>query len=214
MKKHRWSRERQQQFLEYLAETGNVSRAAKLVGSNTARVYAMRHNDPAFRRGWDEAEEIAADRLEAEAWRRAVEGVDEPAVNAGRLVRDEAGNAVMVRRYSDMLLLALLKAHRPARFNTRLASGGAASGGSGAAFDVRAMLLAKLAQLAAQTGGESPPLIESRAEQPALARPPLGLSIPESDLVGLRAEPRIKSGDGDDDQEACINATGAWRDDS
>ena len=74
MKKHRWSRERQQQFLEYLAETGNVSRAAKLVGSSTARVYAMRHNDPAFRQGWDEAEEIAADRLEAEAWRRAVVG--------------------------------------------------------------------------------------------------------------------------------------------
>src|SRR5258708_595352 len=120
MKKHRWSRERQQQFLEYLAETGNVLRAAKLVASSTARVYAMRHNDPAFRQAWDEAEELAADRLEAEAWRRAVEGVEEPAVNAGRLVRDEDGNAVMVRRYSDMLLLALLKAHRPAKFNTRL----------------------------------------------------------------------------------------------
>jgi hypothetical protein len=212
MKKHRWSRERQQQFLEYLAETGNVSRAAKLVGSSTARVYAMRHNDPAFRQGWDEAEEIAADRLEAEAWRRAVEGVDEPAVNAGRLVRDEAGNAVMVRRYSDMLLLALLKAHRPAKFNTRLATGAAAGGG--AAFDVRAMLLAKLAQLAAQTGGESPPLIESRAEPPALVRPPLGLSIPEGELVDLRAEPRIKSGDGDDDQGGYINATGARGDDS
>jgi hypothetical protein len=169
MKKHRWSRERQQQFLEYLAETGNVSRAAKLVGSSTARVYAMRHNDPAFRQAWDEAEEIAADRLEAEAWRRAVEGVEEPAVNAGRLVRDEAGNAVMVRRYSDMLLLALLKAHRPAKFNTRLPPGAAAGGG--AAFDVRAMLLAKLAQLAAQTGGESPPPSESRAEQFAPARP-------------------------------------------
>jgi hypothetical protein len=207
MKKHRWSRERQQQFLEYLAETGNVSRAAKLVGSSTARVYAMRHNDPAFRRGWDEAEEIAADRLEAEAWRRAVEGVDEPAVNAGRLVRDEEGNAVMVRRYSDMLLLALLKAHRPAKFNTRLAAGGG-GGGSGAAFDVRAMLLAKLAQLAAQTEGESPPLIESRAAPPALVRPPLGLSIPESELADLRADPRIRSGDGDDDHET-LDAAGA-----
>jgi hypothetical protein len=205
MKKHRWSRERQQQFLEYLAETGNVSRAAKLVGSSTARVYAMRHNDPVFRQAWDEAEEIAADRLEAEAWRRAVEGVDEPAVNGGRLVRDAAGNTVMVRRYSDMLLLALLKAHRRAKFNTRLPAGAALGGG--AAFDVRAMLLAKLAQLAAQTGAESPPPIESHAEQPALARPPLGLSVPEGELAGLRADPRITSGDGDDDQEACINAT-------
>ena len=38
----------------------------------------------------DEAEEIATDRLEDEARRRAVEGVAEPLVSAGKLVRDEA----------------------------------------------------------------------------------------------------------------------------
>jgi hypothetical protein len=46
----------------------------------------MRHNDFAFRQPWDEAAEIAADRLEAEARRRAVEGVDEPAFPHSRML--------------------------------------------------------------------------------------------------------------------------------
>jgi hypothetical protein len=33
---------------------------------------------------WAEAEEIAADRLEAEAWRRAVDGVSEPVIQHGK----------------------------------------------------------------------------------------------------------------------------------
>ena len=65
--------------------------------------YTLRQNDPAFRRAWDDAEQIAADRLKEEAWHRAVEGFDEPVFSSGKLVRDD-GNAVMVRRYSDLLL--------------------------------------------------------------------------------------------------------------
>jgi hypothetical protein len=115
------TQQRLQQFLQYLAETGNVSRSVKLIGSSAARVYTLRHNDPAFRQAWDEAEQIAADRLEEEAWRRAVEGFDEPVVSGGKLVRDEDGNAVMVRRYSDVLLIRLLAAHRPQKFDRQTA---------------------------------------------------------------------------------------------
>lgn len=50
MKKHRWTQERQRQFIEYLAETGNVFRSVKLVGTSPARVYALRKTDPASRR--------------------------------------------------------------------------------------------------------------------------------------------------------------------
>jgi len=168
MKKHRWTAQRQQQFLEYLAETGNVSRSLKLVGTSPARIYALRNNDPVFRQAWDEAEEIAADRLEQEAWRRAVEGFDEPVVSAGKLVRDEDGNAVMVRRFSDTLLLALLRARRPAKYNKRLAADLAVAS-SAVSFDVRAMLLTKLAQLASQAQIEHPPLLENGSDPGALA---------------------------------------------
>jgi hypothetical protein len=158
LKKHRWTIQHQQQFLQYLAETGNVSRSVKLVGTSAARVYALRNNDPAFRQAWEEAEEIAADRLEQEAWRRAVEGFEEPVVSAGKLVRDEDGNAVMIRRYSDVLLIRLLQAHRPQKFDRRLPAAAAHSGGPG--IDVRAMLLAKLARLAQHIAADEPPLLE------------------------------------------------------
>ena len=58
---------------------------------------------------------MAADALEAEARRRAVEGTQEPLVSAGRIVRDDDGRPIAVRRYSDNLLLALIKARRPPR---------------------------------------------------------------------------------------------------
>lgn len=155
MKKHRWTPERQRRFLEHLAETGNVSRSVKLVGTSATRVYALRHNDPAFRQAWDEAEEVAGGRLEAEAWRRAVDGFDEPVVSAGKLVRDENDNPVMLRRYSDTLLIALLKAHRPQKFDRRApaATNNVLIAGN-AGPDIRAMLLAKLAQVAAESEHE------------------------------------------------------------
>jgi hypothetical protein len=62
---------------------------------------------------------ITADRLEAEAWRRAVDGVSEPLVSAGKLVRDENGNPMVIKRYSDNLLALLLRAHKPDRFRDR-----------------------------------------------------------------------------------------------
>jgi hypothetical protein len=166
LKKQRLTQQRLQQFLQYLAETGNVSRSVKLIGSSAARVYTLRHNDPAFRQAWDEAEQIAADRLEEEAWRRAVEGFDEPVVSGGKLVRDEDGNAIMVRRYSDVLLIRLLAAHRPQKFDRRIPGGGASPSGVGV--DVRALLLAKLAQLAQHIEAEEPPLLEHEPPEPIL----------------------------------------------
>jgi len=112
----RWklTQARQQRFLNALADTGSVTAAVAIAGTSRTRVYELRKTDPAFVTAWQEAEEIA-DRLEDEARRRAVEGVPEPLVSAGKLVRDDDGQPIAIRRYSDNLLLALLKAHRPAR---------------------------------------------------------------------------------------------------
>jgi hypothetical protein len=89
MKRLRLTGKRSKHFLEVLAETGNVTLAARAVGFSRGGVYAHRQIDEAFAKAWEEAEEIAADRLEAEAWRRGVEGVAEPLVSAGKLVRDD-----------------------------------------------------------------------------------------------------------------------------
>jgi len=106
---------RRELFLKALADTGSVTAAVAVAGTSRTRVYELRKADQAFASAWEEAEEIATDRLEDEARRRAVEGVPELLVSAGKLVRDDDGQPLVVRRYSDNLLLALLKAHRPAR---------------------------------------------------------------------------------------------------
>jgi hypothetical protein len=115
MKRLKLTEARQERFLEVLADTGNVTAAVAAAGISRTRAYERRKTDPAFAATWDEAEDIATDRLEDEARRRAIEGVAEPLVSAGKLVRGDDGQPVTVRRYSDNLLLALIKARRPPR---------------------------------------------------------------------------------------------------
>jgi hypothetical protein len=55
-------------------------------------VYELRKHDAGFAAAWEEAEERAADALEAEAWRRAVDGVQEPLVAAARSCGTMTGN--------------------------------------------------------------------------------------------------------------------------
>jgi hypothetical protein len=115
----RLTRERRERFLTALAETGIVSGAVAIAATSRTRVYELRKRDAGFAAAWDEAEERAADALEAEAWRRGVDGVVEPLVSAGKVVRDDDGQPLAIRRYSDHLLLALLKARRPEKFKDR-----------------------------------------------------------------------------------------------
>ena len=115
MNRLKLTKERRERFLQALADTGSVTAAIADAGTSRTRVYELRKTDPAFASAWQEAEEMATDRLEDEARRRAIEGVPEPLVSAGKLVRDDDGQPITVRRYSDHLLMALLKAHRPPR---------------------------------------------------------------------------------------------------
>jgi len=64
-------------------ETGRVSSSLEASLSRT-RVYRLRKKDTAFAAAWDEAEDIATDSLGDEARRRAIEGVAEPLVSAGK----------------------------------------------------------------------------------------------------------------------------------
>jgi hypothetical protein len=101
---------KRQLFLEVLAKTGNVSQAAEAIGVRRQTAYEHRAADPEFAKAWEAALEIAADALEAEAWRRAVDGVDEPV----GWFKGEAGGTV--RKYSDTLLIFLLKGARPHKY--------------------------------------------------------------------------------------------------
>jgi hypothetical protein len=99
-------------FLGNLSKTGNVSIAAAAAKVARANVYATRRRHEVFAKAMDSAREVAADLLEAEALVRATVGVEEPVYQDGKLVGT-------VRRPSDTLLIALLKAARPDKYATR-----------------------------------------------------------------------------------------------
>jgi hypothetical protein len=107
-------------FIEALRATANISSAARSINMSRRALYDARDRDPDFAAQWDDAIETAVDALEEEAWRRGVLGVEEPIISMGKPVRDEAGKTVVIRKYSDHLLLALLKAHRPERYRENI----------------------------------------------------------------------------------------------
>ena len=107
-------------FLIALAQTGNASVACRASMVPRRQVNVMRQTDPEFAFAFQEAMDEAADMLEAEAWRRALEGVAEPFIRSGKPVFDPTtGEAITVRRYSDALLMLLLRGSKPAKYAAR-----------------------------------------------------------------------------------------------
>jgi AcrR family transcriptional regulator len=108
----KWTAEKRGKFLSELRQGASIARAAAAVGVSRSTVYEYRSTDEAFATEWDQAVEDGTDTIEDEAYRRAVEGVDEPVFYKG----DEVGH---VRKYSDTLLIVLLKARRPEKYLDR-----------------------------------------------------------------------------------------------
>mgnify|MGYP003677974991 CR=1 FL=1 len=108
-------------FLKALAETGNVSEAARKARLDRSNAYQIRRQDQAFADAWDDALDMAVDLLEAEARSRAVEGVEQPRFHQGRICGT-------VRKYSDSLLMFLLRAHRPETFREGRDAGSGSQG--------------------------------------------------------------------------------------
>jgi len=100
---------RANRFLKALAEGGSVSSAAASVGISRITAYNLRSRNPEFARLWDEAIEVATDRLEDVARHVATTGWLEPVYQGGELVGYR-------RRFSIPVLLTLLRAHRPEKF--------------------------------------------------------------------------------------------------
>jgi hypothetical protein len=104
-----------EKFLTVLRMSANVSEACRACGVSRHGAYDVRDADPEFARAWEEAVSTATDALEREAWRRAVEGFEEPIHYQGAVVG-------YVKKYSDRMLELLLKAHRPEKYRESGAS--------------------------------------------------------------------------------------------
>jgi hypothetical protein len=83
----KWTAPKRRAFLKALAETGNVSEAARASNVSRSFAYAKKLADVDFAAEWIDALESATDVLEAEARHRAVEGVAQPHFHQGQVNR-------------------------------------------------------------------------------------------------------------------------------
>lgn len=109
----------QKKFITRLCQTGNISAACRKAKITRQGAYQSRDTDELFKAAWDEALIIATEALELEARRRAAIGVLEPVFHQGMQI-------ALVRKYSDTLLIFLLKAHKPDTYrdNSHVEHGG------------------------------------------------------------------------------------------
>lgn len=111
-----WTPERQQRFLDHLADAGSVAAAARAVGMTRQSAYWLRRQDHAadFRRRWDAAVADSGGFIEALAMDRLVDGEEE--------VVERDGETVAVRRRpSDIRLLLFYLKRLEDRRSTRAA---------------------------------------------------------------------------------------------
>lgn len=125
------SQQHKKAFLAAYAGTGNISAAAKAAGIDRTAHYEWIKSDEAYREAFDVADAESVDLLEREARRRAAEGVDEPVIHQGQMmgawvtangetVAPNTPGATLIpltiKKYSDTLLIFLLKGARPERY--------------------------------------------------------------------------------------------------
>lgn len=128
-------------FLDVFSKTGNQTEALRLSGMKRTELLARKRDDPEFAEAFADAQAVANDALEAEARRRAVEGVDDLVVQSGyvvymtdesgKVLLDEIGQPIPVKKkvYSDKLLETLLKANMPEKYRENVKVDHAVTGG-------------------------------------------------------------------------------------
>jgi hypothetical protein len=114
----RQSRRLKEKFIEHYRVLGNITSAAALAAiPHRSIVYEWQEHDDAFAAAFREAELVATEHLEHEARRRAVEGVVTETPIYSRT--GELLNTIIETKYSDTLLIFLLKARAPEKYRER-----------------------------------------------------------------------------------------------
>lgn len=111
----------QAMFLAAYEQTANILAAAELAEIDRTLVYYWQEHDEQFGFAFNLADKAANARIEAEIRRRAMDGTAKPLVSGGRVVYDEYEDEqgkkhkerVMVREYSDLLLMFYAKRRMP-----------------------------------------------------------------------------------------------------
>jgi hypothetical protein len=99
-----WTPARQRAFIEALADTGSVSRAAAQVNMSSEGAYYLRRQPGAdgFRAAWEAALDFGVARMKDIAFERAITGYLVPVITGGKLIGYR-------RIYNDRLLMFCLR---------------------------------------------------------------------------------------------------------
>lgn len=113
--------DRQCRFLRAFAISGIIMHGCKAAGVSRGAVVVWRRDSEWFSMLYELAIEEAADRIEAEAIRRAVDGYDEPVLYQGMptyVIDPVTGEErqMTVRKYSDQLMSLVLRGARPSKY--------------------------------------------------------------------------------------------------
>lgn len=100
-----WTQAKRDKFIEVLADSCNVSLAARAIKRSISNVYKQRTTNAEFRGAWDQALAIGYSRLEMMMLERALHGVEKTIVL-------KSGETQVMRQYSDRVALSLLRLHR------------------------------------------------------------------------------------------------------
>jgi hypothetical protein len=113
MKRMRWSTVKRVKFLAELAATADVTVAAAAAQCRREEAYMLRAEDADFAASWDHAEAIGRNTVQGEAAAGSAEPVEDGDIGGAGLVVNTHGRIITLRKHSDALLLARLKAQRP-----------------------------------------------------------------------------------------------------
>lgn len=116
---------KQDRFLASFELTGIKTRAARDAKTSLKTVNKWLKEDPVFSARYALAEEAAIDAAEEELRRRAIEGVDHPVTHQGEITDT-------YKKYSDNLLMFMLKGARPEKYrdNVSVQHAGKIEGGA------------------------------------------------------------------------------------
>src|SRR3990167_8969868 len=128
------------EFVAALRSIGVMSYACAEAKIGKSTVARWRAADPVFEAAILEALDDAVETMEREAFRRAVVGTEKPITVAGQ--------REVIRDFSDVLLIFLLKANRPEKYRERYEH--QHSGPAGGPIQVQEMMRAASAELERQ----------------------------------------------------------------
>ena len=121
IRNRKFTPDKQQAFLILYSHFGVISKSAQAVGVGYDTIARQLKSDPVFKKLFERAKIVAADTVEAEVFKRAVEGWEEPVWYQGEIV----GHTL---KKSDRMLELLAKGVRPDKFSEKMQLSGKGGG--------------------------------------------------------------------------------------